>query len=214
MMNSSRLIRVGALASFAAALLLAFQFVIGAPLGGSLVLLERSLDANALASFLRESANTLRWLMMADYAFIISFTIAFVGFAASILAQSRLAAVVALFFALLTTVVDLTENSLTLAAVTLASTSAMLDTPMLIVLNVLAQLKFLFTYVAATLFAVSIWSPALLNRTVAVLFLIFPLLGVLAVVSVEVGLLRVLWMFVLLIAGGIFLWREALVEKE
>jgi hypothetical protein len=208
-MKAPSIIRAGALSAFVGAFILFVQFVIALPLGPNFAQLESSLDANLVSTFVRDNARAMQWLMAADDAFVISYTIAFAGIAAFILPRSRLLALLGLGFALLTSASDFTENSLTLAITTLTLQQLPLDLNWLLVLNILGQLKWLWIFVGVTLFAVGIWGERRLNRIVSVLFLIFPLLGVLALVSVEAGLLRVLWMFALLVAGGLLLWREA-----
>jgi hypothetical protein len=89
-------------------------------LGNELNLLERSLSPNALAPFFYSRANSLRALMATDNAFIVAYSAAFVGIAAYLLPRARWLAVVALSFALLTSLSDLTENTMTLSFITIA----------------------------------------------------------------------------------------------
>ena len=204
---STQWLRAGALGSFAAAVLLALQFGIAAGLGSDLILLETSLDAARVTAFLQTHAATVINLMIADNLFVVAYTLSFVGLTLYAVTRQRLFAVTALVFALLTSASDITENALTISMARAAMGGVALETNWLMVLQILAQWKWMWIYVGVTLFAVTLWDNSRGARVVAILFLIFPLIGVMAPASITLGLLRIVWMFVLLIAGGIFLWR-------
>lgn len=70
-------------------------------------------------------------------------------------------------------------------------------------------MKYLVIYIAALLFAVSVWEDGRAGRVFAGLLLLFPLIGVASIAIDALTLLKVLWMFVLLVAGGNFLLRAA-----
>lgn len=208
-MNHRSLLRACALASFIAAVLLAIQFVIGISLGSDLALLETALDANAIASFLRARAPGVMTLMAFDNLFVVAYSVAFVGLALALQARARLVALSALGLALLTSASDLVENSLIVALTRLAQSGAFSDPNALLVLNGLTQLKFLWIYVGGVLFALTAWDQPRLNRLLALLLLLFPLVGAFATVSILAGLLRFMWMLILLLVGGLFLWRAS-----
>lgn len=212
-MNSQGL-RAGALGSFAAALLLAVQFGIAAGLGSDLILLETSFDAARLSAFLQSNASTVINLMIADNLFVVAYTTSFVALALYGMTRQRLFALAGLGFALLTAASDFTENALTIALARAAMNGVALESSWLLGLQLLAQLKWMWIYAGVTLYAVSLWDATRFARVVAILFLLFPLIGVMAPASVALGLLRIVWMLVLLIAGGIFLWRRSSQRME
>lgn len=206
-------LRAGALGSFAAAILLGVQFVIASGLGSDLTLMETSLDAARVTVFLQTHAPVMINLMVTDNLFVVAYTVSFVGLGVYAVTRQRLFAMTALGFALLTSAFDLSENALTIALARAAESSVPLELNWLLALQILGQLKWMWIYVGVTLFAVTIWDATRRGRAVAILFLVFPLIGVMAPASVLFGLARIVWMFVLLIAGGIFLWQGAGIEK-
>jgi hypothetical protein len=206
---NSQWLRAGALGSFAAAILLAAQFGIATGLGSDLILLETAFDAARLTAFLQIHAPTVTNLMIADNLFVVAYTTSFVALAFYAKTRQRLFAWVALGFALLTSASDITENALTISLARAALSGVALETNWLLGLQMLAQWKWMWIYVGVTLFAVTLWDATRRARVMAILFLLFPLIGVMAPASVMLGLLRIAWMFVLLLAGGIFLWHVA-----
>ena len=201
-------LRAGAMGSFIAAGLLVVQFIIGSVIGTNLGILDMSFNLAHISAFLQMQEIPMTLLMVTDNLFVVAYTVAFVGLAFYLLPRNRLLALVALGFALLTSATDFTENSLTIVMTRAAANGATLESGWLLVLQILAQLKYLWIYVAVTLFAIGIWDKPRMHRIVAVLFWLFPILGIGAAFSVAATMTRVLWMFVLLIAGGIFLWRS------
>ena len=202
-----RILLSGAVAAFTAAFLLVVQFVIALGMGGDLALLSRSGDPARVTIFFQNQARALTLLMTADDGFAIAYAIAFIVLAFYIMPRSKLLAGLALSFALLTALFDLAENSLTIVLVEAVTFKQPVTTPALLLLLWLGQMKYLAIYLAAVLFAIGIWGHGSVGKIFAVFLLLFPLIG-LAAISVEVlTLLQVLWMFVLLVTGGIFLWR-------
>ncbi|MBI4674794.1 MAG: hypothetical protein HY741_24375 [Chloroflexi bacterium] len=202
-------IRAGAIGAFVAAGFLVVQFAIGSTLGSDLILLESSFDVARVAAFLQAHAATLTQLMVADDLFVIGYSVSFVGIALYLAPRNRLLALVGLGLALLTSATDFTENSLTIALTRLATQGATLQADWLLVLQILGQLKYLWIFAGGTLSAIGIWNERRMNRAVAILFWLFPLVGAFAMLNVTGALLRIFWMLVLLLAGGIFLWRES-----
>jgi hypothetical protein len=207
-MDNRQRIRIGAVGAFVAALLLVIQFVIGSTLGPDFAYLEMGSDSARVAEFLKTHAATLTNLMIVDDLFVVAYTVAFVGMMIYTRKQLGGVALLALGFALLTSATDFTENSLTIALTRSAAGGGILETGALLLLQVLSQLKYLWIYVAVVLYAVGTWQARLLNRVVTILFLLFPLLGMPALASPLFGLIRVVWMLVLLLAAGVLLWRE------
>jgi len=200
-------LRAGAIGAFVAAGLLVAQFVIGAGLASGLVLLASSFEVAQISAFLRSNAATLTLLMATDDLFVVGYSVAFIGIALYVLTRNRLLALVGLAFALLTSAVDFTENSLTIVLIRMAVGGAALQTGQLLALQILGQLKYLWIFAGGTLFAIGIWDKPRLHRAVPILFWIFPLIGAFAMLNAVGELLRIFWMLLLLVAGGILLWR-------
>lgn len=204
---SPRFIRIGAVAAFVAALLLAIQFVIGVGIGNDFALMSKTLDPARMTVFFQAHADALIALMTADDAFALAYAIAFIALALYLLPRAKWLAMLALVFALATALTDWAENSLTLAAVQIAAQKQTLDANILLVLFWLGQLKYLLIYPAALLFAVGIWEDGRAGKIFAVSLVLFPIIGIVGIASELFELLKVLWMLALLLAGGIFMWR-------
>ncbi len=159
--------------------------------------------------FLKTRALALTQLMTFDDAFAIAYAIAFIALATYLMPRAKLLAALALVLAVMTALTDLTENSLTLAAIAIVTQNQTLDAQVLVILFWLGQMKYLVIYIAAILFAVGVWEDGRAGKIFAGLLLLFPIIGVTSIAIDALTLIKVLWMFVLLIAGGIFLWRAS-----
>lgn len=204
-MSPRFILRSGAFAAFAAAFLLAWQFVIALNIGSEMELISRSVDPVRMTAFFQANARAVTQLMTADDGFAIAYAVAFVGLAVFLLPRSRVIALLALVFALATALTDLAENSLTLAAVQTVVQGQPLEGSALVLLFWLGQIKYLLIYVAALLLAMGVWEAGKMGKVLAILFALFPLIGLAAIAVETLVLFKVLWMFVLLIAGGVFL---------
>ena len=208
-MSSRLFLRVGASAAFAAAFLLAVQVAIALPLGSDIALLGTSLDPAQMTRFFGTNAFALTYMMTADDGFAIAYAIVFVVIAYYLLPRARLVGILALVFSLLTALTDLSENSLYLAAVATVTQKQALETPILLALFWLGQVKYLAMYLAAILFAVGIWPSRRGGRVLAILLALFPVVGLVAISFPVLAIFKLLWMCVLLIAGGVFLLAAA-----
>lgn len=204
---SPRFIRIGAVAAFVAALLLAVQFVIALGIGNDFALMSKTLDPARMTQFFQTHANALTALMASDDAFALAYLIAFITLALFLMPRAKWLAMLALVFALATALTDWAENSLTLAAVQTAAQKQTLDANILLVLFWLGQMKYLLIYPAALLFAFGIWEDGRAGKIFAVSLVLFPIIGIVGIASELFELLKVLWMLALLLAGGIFMWR-------
>jgi hypothetical protein len=126
-----------------------------------------------------------------------------------LLPRGRAVALLALVLALGTALTDLAENSLTLAAVQQVVQGQPLETGQLVVLFWLGQMKYLLIYVAALLFAVGVWETGWLGKVFAGLLVLFVLVGVGSIAVEALVLVKVFWMFLLLVWGGVYLVGEA-----
>lgn len=213
-MSPRLVLRSGAFAAFAAAFLLVWQFVIALNIGDEIALLSRSVDPARLTSFFQIDARAVTQLMTADDGFAIAYGIAFVAFGFHLLPRARSIALPALVLALATALTDLAENSLTLASVQQVVQNQPLEASSPVMLFWLGQMKYLLIYVASLLFAIGVWETGKMGKVLAVLFLLFPLIGLASIAVEELALVKVFWMFVLLIAGGVYLVMEARRKDE
>lgn len=207
---SPRILRSGAFAAFAAAFLLGWQVVIGLSVGlERLAVLYKSVNVKEMTTFLQTYAPAIMQLMTADDAFAIAYGLAFVAFAFYLMPRAQLLSTVALVLSLTTSLTDLSENSVTLMVTATVTQSQTLDVSLLQLLFWLGQFKYLVFYIAAILFAVALWEEGRVGKIFAILLVLFPIIGVAGIAIEGLVVARVLWMFVLLIVGGIFLVLEA-----
>ncbi len=204
-----RILRSGAFAAFAAALSLVIQFVIGLGIGNDFALISKSLDAARMTQFFQSHASALTALMTADDAFATAYALAFIVLALDLMPRAKSLAMLALGLSLLTAFTDLAENSLMLAGIQTAVQTQTLDANVLVLLFWLGQMKYLAIYPAALLYAIALWDSERTGKILALLFVLFPLIGILSIALDALRLAQGVWMLVLLLAGGIFLWRQA-----
>lgn len=202
-----RIMRSGAIAAFAAALLLVGQFVLALGIGNDYVLISKSVDPARMTPFLSTHGGALTQVMTLDDGFAIAYGVAFVALALYVMPRAKGLALVALVFALTTMLTDLAENSLTLGAVQTVAQGQIPDANVLLILFWLGQIKYLAIYFAGILFAVGVWDAGRAGKIFGVLLLVFPLIGIASISIEALKIVQVLWMLVMLIAGGIFLWR-------
>ncbi|MCC7162599.1 MAG: hypothetical protein IT331_08900 [Anaerolineae bacterium] len=206
-MSIQFLARCGAAAAFAASFLLAWQFVIGLGIGEEIALLSSSVESTRLRTFFEMHEVALRRLMTVDDAFAIAYAVAFVALGVYLLPRARVIVGIAMGLTLATAFLDLGENSLTLAAVELVNQNQTLEQKMVTTLFWLGQMKFLTIYVGGILFALPLWQEGRMGKALAALLGLFALIGVAAISIPTLDLVKVLWMFVLLVAGGVFMAR-------
>lgn len=204
-MSLQWILRCGAVAAFAAAFLLGWQFWIALPIGDEIALLGASVDPARMRSFFEIDAVALRQLMTADNAFAIAYAVAFVVLGVYLLPRARVPVGIALGLALATAFLDLSENSLLLAAVETVNQKQTLEPGTLTLLFWLGQMKYLAIYLGGILFAIVLWGTGVLGRVLAGLLVLFALVGIAAISIPPLELVKVLWMFVLLVVGGVFL---------
>lgn len=208
MSDLSHTLRWSAAAGLLAALLVVAMLAIGLGIGSDLATLEQPTTPAQFGAMADRYAGAIQAMMVVDNLFVVAYVTAFVGLAALVRPRAPLAATTGLGFALLTALLDFTENSLTLHLVQGYLKGLGIEPGHLVLLSIVGQVKFLSVYPAVALFASGLWEPRLLNRVMVVLSLIFPLIGVLAMVSAVAAALRVLWMIPLLVCGALLLWRQ------
>ncbi len=206
---STRTLRSGAFAAFAAAFLLGWQFLIAIGIGDEIALLSKSVDPARMTSFFEIDARALTQLMTADDAFALAYAIAFIVLALYLMPHAKLVSTLALVFAVLTALIDLSENSLLLASVEQVAQNQPLDAHALVVLFWLGQIKYLAIYLAAILFALVLWEFGAAGKILAALLFLFVVIGVASITVDVLRFVKVVWMELLLVVGGIFLVLEA-----
>ena len=209
MSNLSYALRWSAAANLLAALLVMIMVAIGLGVGSDLAVLEQPTTPTQFGAVADCHATAIQAMMVVDNLFVVAYVTAFVGLAALVRPRAPLAATIGLGFALLTALLDFTENSLTLHLVQGHLKGLGIEPDHLAVLSMVGQVKFLSVYPAVALFASGLCEPKPLNRVMVVLSLVFPLIGALALVNVVAAALRVLWMIPLLVCGALLLWRQA-----
>jgi hypothetical protein len=178
-------------------------------IGGSISLLCKSVHPEELTRFFREHASALTALMASDDAFAVSYAIAFIALALYLMPRERMLAIPVLVLTLATTVVDLMENSMTLAGVAAATQNTPIEMGLPVTLFLMSQMKFLLIYVAGLLIAIGVWGDGTVGRALSVLLVLFVLVGTVSIAVEGLVLVKVAWMFLRLGAGGYFLWRAA-----
>ena len=206
---SQRILHAGAFAAFAAAFLLVWQFLIALGIGDEIALLSKSVDPARMTSFFQIDVRALTQLMTADDMFALAYAIAFIVLALYLMPRAKLVSTLALVFAVLTALIDLMENSLLLASVEQVAQNQSLDAHALVVLFWLGQIKYLAIYLASILFALVLWEVGATGKILAALLVLFVLIGVGSIALDALTLVKVAWMELLLIVGGIFLVLEA-----
>lgn len=207
MLENRFILRVGAIASALAAVILGVQIFVGFQIGPELAGLQ-SFSPSRLGELLANSSGKLRGLMALDDAFVIAYLIAFVGMASATW-ERRALAILGLGAGIVTGFFDFLENSMVLGLVGLYLAEQARTAPPtigpnhLLVLNVIGQMKWLGAGVAAASFGAAVWDARFLNRAVSVLFLFFALTDVWGMIGESGALTRVLSMLAVLIAGAV-----------
>ena len=212
-MSNKQIIRAGALCGLAGAILLALMAVLGFSSGDGLGAMDLPAEPAAYAAALRPAAPGVIRVLAVDNIFLIAYTGAFIGAAALVWQKARVFGVVGLAAALLTALLDIIENAISVDT----ARTVLADLPVTLgrihSLGVLAQVKYASAAAAVVFFAVAlvIVSPGgrRLSRGVAVLFGLFPVANALAVINPAGVLLVVGWMFMMLVASAVLLWRSA-----
>ncbi len=212
-MKNDQIVRAGALSGLAGALLLVLMALLGFSAGEGLGAMDLPADPAEYAAALRLAAPGVIRVLAIDNIFLVAYTGAFVGAAVLLWHKARALAAIGLAFALLTALLDIAENAV---SVDIART-VLADLPVTLgrinFLGVLAQVKYACAAVGVAFFAIAIAIvlPAgrRLSLSVAVLFALFPVANALAVIKPAFALLVVGWMLLMLLASAVLLWRSA-----
>lgn len=118
----------------------------------------------------------------ADSLFVLSYTMAFLGLYKVVSGRSRLFAGLGLGAGLLSAVLDATENAFLITYALLAKNGTPLTEPALPAIYVLANLKWMAGFCTFYAFGLAWPRTEWVDWTLSVLMLVFPLVGVLAIV--------------------------------
>jgi hypothetical protein len=208
-MRDSQVLRLGASGAVAATVLLIVLFATVMPAGTDSLALRGTVTPDDFATAVDRHGLNLRAAMAVDNLFVIGYTLALLGIVSLVRSRTPLLGNVALGGVLLGALLDYTENSITLALIQ----SHMLGTTpkpgWLLILHIVGQIKYLVAFLAVAALGAGLWSSKPLDRIVSILAWLFPIVGVVSFVVPGVSPLVVLWMFILLVSGGVLLWRRA-----
>lgn len=194
------LVRVGALASALAAILLAAQIVVGIMIGPDAASLE-SIAPDAVKKLFSEHAREIQLMMTLDNLFIVAYLAAFVGIAA-VSWERRAFAILGLSAGIIAGLFDFWENSTILGFV---GQPSLIDLNALLALSSITRVKWIGAGVAAASFGVTVWDAPRLNRVTSILFLLFAPIDVWGMIGGAGSLVRIAWMLVVFMIGGVFL---------
>lgn len=211
MLSDSLTLRVGALAGALAVVCLIVMILIGLQIGADLEHLSTwtVIAPSRVTELFVTSQGKLRTMMVVDDVFTLAYVIAFLALGTYARRRAPLFATIGLGLALGTGICDWLENSITLGliAYTLPNVTR-LSSEALLVLHIVTQVKFLCVSGAVTLLGIGLWDTRGLNRLTALLFWLFALLNILALISAPLANVRILGMLVLLALGTAVLWRD------
>jgi len=212
-MSASQTVRAGAFCALAGAAILIVMAVVGLPAGGSMAIMGQPGLPDNYSIIISPYANTLQAVMALDNIFLIAYTGAFIGAAALAWRRARILGVIALGFALLLALLDISENAVTVNIARAAETGVPIAVGEITLLGLLEQIKYAAGTLAVVYFGIAllIAQPASRGLTVgvAVLFLLFPVVNAVTVVNPGAKTLLILWMLIMLLASAVLLWRGA-----
>jgi hypothetical protein len=207
--KDSHLLRIGASGAVAATVLLIVLSATVVPAGADSLALRGTVTPDDFATAVERHGLNLRVAMAVDNLFVIGYTLALLGIVALVRSRIPLLGNVALGGVLLGALLDYTENSITLGLIQ----SHMLGTApkpgWLVILHIVGQIKYLVAFLAVAVLGVGLWSSKPLDRVVSILTWLFPIVGVASFVFPTTSPLLALWMLILLVSGGLLLWRRA-----
>jgi hypothetical protein len=212
-MTDRQVIRAGAFFGLTGVVLLVIMALVGLGAGETLGVMEQPGLEPPYAAAIRPGAETILQLMALDSLFLIAYTGTFIGAAAAVWRRATIWGAVGLGFALLTTVMDMGENALTINIARKALTDMEITSGLLTAVNALGYVKYGSASLATTFFAAALWlsMPASksLTRITAILLLLFGVVHAFTVAVPSAGLLLVLWMLIVLAASTALLWRAS-----
>jgi hypothetical protein len=209
MAERKEILRWGGICGFLAALILTTMMAAGLAAGPDSTELLQPTDPERVSDLMSEYGSVVKANIVLDDLFALAYTGAFLGLAALVWLQSRWLAGIAMFFALATAVLDFTENAHLMTMALGIVGEADLTGSALAELNVITQLKYSASHIAAFLFGVGLPRRDRLGWIVTVLLFAFVVVSTIAFALEQAGLIRILLMWLLLVLGGWLAWRES-----
>jgi hypothetical protein len=209
MAERKHILRWGGMCGLLAALILTAMMAIGLAAGPDSTELLQPTDPDRVSDLVSEYGDVVKANIVLDDLFALAYTGAFLGLAALVWPRSRWLARIAMFFALATAVLDFTENAHLMTMALGIGAEENLTGSALAELNVITQLKYSASHMAAFLFGIGLPRRDRLGWIVTVLLFIFPVVSTIAFAYEPAGLVRILLMWLLLVLGGWLAWRES-----
>ena len=209
MAERQHILRWGGASGLLAALILTAMMTIGLAAGPDSTELLQPTDPDRVSDLISEYGDVVKANIVLDDLFALAYTGAFLGLAALVWPRSRWLGGIAMFFALATAVLDFAENARLMTMVLGIGGEDSLTGSALAELNVITQLKYSASHMAAFLFGIGLYRRDRLSWIVTVLLFVFPVASTIAFAYEPAGLVRILLMWLLLVLGGLLAWRES-----
>ena len=209
MAERQHILRWGGACGLLAALILTAMMAIGSAAGPDSTELLQPTYPDRISDLMSDYSAAVKANIVLDDLFALAYTGAFLGLAALVWPRSRWLAGIAMCFALATAVLDLTENARLMTMVLGIGGEDNLTGSALAELNVITQLKYSASHMAAFLFGIGLPRRDRLSWIVTVLLFVFPVVSTIAFAYEPAGLVRILLMWLLLALGGLLAWRES-----
>ncbi|MBI3741575.1 MAG: hypothetical protein HY257_07450 [Chloroflexi bacterium] len=207
MKQNQFILRVGAWSAALATLCLIIQFAIGLSIGAAIADLS-SYAPNVVVNLIQAQSEKIKWLFMFDDIFPVLYFAAFIGLYELLRERGGILARIALIFGALTAVADFFENSNVLGLVGAVGVAQTIAPEKMFALNIIAQMKFLFTSVTVFLFGACLWNESRLRRAASIVALIFVPVNTLAFIVSGFSLVRIFGMLALLVLTALVLGKS------
>ena len=209
MAERQRILRWGGACGLLAAVILLAMMVAGLAAGPDSTELLQPTDPDRVSDLMEEYGGVVKTNVILDDLFALAYTGAFLGLAALVWPRSRWLAGTAMVFALATAALDFTENARLLTMALGIVGESELKGGALAGLNVITQLKYSASHMAAFLFGIGLSRHDRLSWVVSLLLFAFVVVSTIAFALEQAGLARILLMWLLLVFGGWLALRES-----
>ena len=209
MAERKQILRWGGICGLLAALILTAMMAIGLAAGPDSTELLQPTNPERASGLMSEYGDVVKANIVLDDLFALAYIGAFLGLAALVWPRSRWLASIAMFFALATAVLDYAENARLMTLALGIVDEADLTGSALAELNVITQLKYSASHMAAFFFGLGLPRRDRLGWTVTILLFVFVVVSTIAFALEQAGLARILLMWLLLVLGGWLAWRES-----
>ena len=209
MAERQRILRWGGACGLLAAVILLAMMVAGLAAGPDSTELLQPTDPDRVSDLMEEYGGVVKTNVVLDDLFALAYTGAFLGLAALVWPRSRWLAGTAMVFALATAALDFTENARLLTMALGIVGESELKGGALAGLNVITQLKYSASHMAAFLFGIGLSRHDRLSWVVSLLLFAFVVVSTIAFALEQAGLARILLMWLLLVFGGWLALRES-----